>query len=120
MESVLDELARELEGKAIIGKVHSDQSALFKQFGVRGIPAFFLLRDGEIKQQFVGAQSKNTLKAALERHGPAGSRTVLFNVPSENRPLNDCDLISRENGLLLPFVACAAHTSAITGDTPWR
>lgn len=73
MESVLDELARELDGKAVIGKVNNDQPELFKKFGVRGIPAFFILRDGQIKQQFIGGQSKSTLKGALERFGPTAS-----------------------------------------------
>lgn len=67
MGPVLDELADELGEQAVIGKINCDEEmALAQKFGVRSIPAFFVLKDGEVAQQLIGAKPKEELKSALE------------------------------------------------------
>ncbi len=69
MESVLADVSAELGSDAVIGKIHEKERALFAKFGVRGIPALFILRDAEVRQRFVGTQPKRVLIDALKKHG---------------------------------------------------
>ena len=63
---VLDELAAELDGKALIGKVDVDQNQeLAVRFHVNAIPALFLFKGGKLVQQ-MGMSSKSDLKAKIE------------------------------------------------------
>jgi len=63
---VLDELATDLGSKAVIAKVNCDEEAgLAQKFGIRSIPALFVLKDGQVTKQFVGVKSKEELKKAL-------------------------------------------------------
>lgn len=63
---VLEEVADEIGDDAVIAKVDVDKAPdLAKQYSVRSIPAIFILKDGEIKQQFVGLQDKQTLIDAV-------------------------------------------------------
>ena len=59
---VIEELANEYEGKAIIGKldVDSNQESSVK-YGVRSIPTILTFKDGEIVDRQVGAVPKETL-----------------------------------------------------------
>lgn len=69
MESVLADLSNELGSEAVIGKVHEGERSLFKKFGVRGIPAIFILRDTEVRESFVGTRTKKVLLDALKKRG---------------------------------------------------
>ena len=63
---VLDNLAKEQGDKALIGKVNVDEAqSLAVKFGVRSIPAIFILKDGQVVKQFTGVQDKTTLSKAL-------------------------------------------------------
>ena len=49
-----------------IGKVNIDEEGeLAVRFGVSAIPALLVFRDGQLKRQFVGLQSEQTLLAAI-------------------------------------------------------
>ena len=64
---VLDEVAAEIGDDAIIAKVDVDTAQeLAAKFSVRSIPAIFVLKDGEVAQQFVGVQDKQTLIDAIK------------------------------------------------------
>ncbi len=53
---VLDQVAAEVDGLAKIGKVNvDDNQGLAAKFGVRSIPLLLFFKDGEIKDQVVGA-----------------------------------------------------------------
>lgn len=53
---VLDQVAAEVDGQAKIGKVNvDDNQGLAAKFGVRSIPLLLFFKDGEIKDQVVGA-----------------------------------------------------------------
>lgn len=67
LSPVLDQLAKELGDKAVIAKVDVDKDQqLAAQFGVRTIPAIFILKDGAVVKQFNGVQDKATLMKAIE------------------------------------------------------
>lgn len=66
MTPILDELAAEFDGKAIIAKVNiDDERVLGAMFQVMSIPALMVFKDGKKVAEFSGAQSKDTLKAAI-------------------------------------------------------
>lgn len=70
MESVLKQLAEELGGKTVVGKVYDSERNLFKAFSIKGVPTVMIFRDGELKESFVGGGSKETLKRAIEKYAP--------------------------------------------------
>src|ERR1017187_7119594 len=62
----IDELATEFAGKVKVGKVDTDnQRDISLQFGINSIPTIILFKDGQMVKKFVGLQSKNDLKAAM-------------------------------------------------------
>lgn len=64
---IIDELAKEYEGKVVIGKCDLDQDQdLPGRFGVRNIPTIIFVQGGEVVEKKVGAQSKDALKKAIE------------------------------------------------------
>lgn len=64
---VLDQVAKELDGSAVIGKINVDEAQqLAAKFNVRSIPAIFVLKDGKVVNQFVGVQDKQTLINAVK------------------------------------------------------
>lgn len=64
---IVEELAKDLGGKATIAKVNvDDESALAQQFNIMSIPAIFVLKDGAVVDQFVGVQTKQVLTKAIE------------------------------------------------------
>ncbi len=66
MLPVLEKVAAELGDDAKVGKVSIEEAkALAVKFGVRNIPAFFVLKDGEVKASFSGVQSKDKLVQAV-------------------------------------------------------
>lgn len=64
---LLDELAGEYDGRAAIGKVNVDQEqGLAVQFGISGIPALLIFKNGQVVGQLVGMRPKGALKQALD------------------------------------------------------
>jgi len=65
---LIDELAEEMGDAAVVGKVEVDTAQnLAAKYGVRSIPFLLFLKDGEVKDQIVGANvTKESLKAKLE------------------------------------------------------
>lgn len=59
---VIDELAADFDGKANICKVNTDeQQDLAVKYGVRSVPTILFMKDGEIVDTVIGAQSKQAL-----------------------------------------------------------
>ena len=59
---VVEELAGDFEGKAIIGKMNVDEnSEMPVKFGVRSIPTLLFFKNGEIVDKQVGAVPKSVL-----------------------------------------------------------
>ncbi len=66
---LLDEIAKEYQGKLIVAKVNIDENNQTPQkFGVRGIPTLMLFKNGELESTKVGTISKSQLTAFLDSH----------------------------------------------------
>jgi len=64
---VIEELAEEFDGKAKICKVNTDEEQeIAVKFGIRSIPTLIFMKNGEIVDQIVGAQSKQVLADKLD------------------------------------------------------
>jgi len=65
---VIDELAKEYEGKVKIGKVNVDEnSQVVNQYNVMSLPSVVLFKDGQPIKTMVGAQSKESYKQEIEQ-----------------------------------------------------
>ena len=63
----LEELAAEYKGKVKIVKINVDENPESPSvLGVRGIPALFLFKDGQVVSNKVGAAPKAALKSWIE------------------------------------------------------
>ena len=63
---VVDQIAQEYAGKLKVGKVDVDsEPELARRFGVSGIPAIALFKDGKVVSTTVGARPKGALVKAL-------------------------------------------------------
>jgi thioredoxin 1 len=68
MGPVIEELAKELEGKVKVGKINVDENSKTAQdFAIMSIPALKIFKGGKVVQEFVGMQAKEVLKEALEK-----------------------------------------------------
>ena len=64
---IIEEVAAEYEGKAIIGKCDTDSNNdIAMQFGVRNIPMLVFLKNGEVKDVHVGLIKKTDLTAKID------------------------------------------------------
>lgn len=64
---VVEELAKDYNGKAVVGKVNVDnnpQTAM--KYGIRSIPTILFLKNGEVVDRSVGAVPKATLAGKLD------------------------------------------------------
>ena len=59
---VVEELAGDFEGKAVIGKINVDDNpAVSARFGIRSIPTLLVFKNGEIVDKQIGAVPKTAL-----------------------------------------------------------
>jgi thioredoxin 1 len=66
---VVEELAKEYEGKAIIGKCDTDENnEIAVQFGVRNIPMLVFLKSGEVKDTLVGSVPKAKITELINKY----------------------------------------------------
>ncbi len=64
---VLDEIAKEYNGRLKVTKINIDENqATPQKFGVRGIPTLMLFKNGELESTKVGAVSKSQLAAFID------------------------------------------------------
>ena len=64
---VIEELANDYDGKAVVGKVNVDQHGdISMKYGVRNIPTILFFYLGEVVDKSVGAVPKNVLIEKLE------------------------------------------------------
>jgi thioredoxin 1 len=65
----VEQIADEYEGKLKVGKLDVDaNSALSAKFSIRGIPTLLLFKDGQVKEQLVGAVPKATIVGAITKY----------------------------------------------------
>ena len=66
---ILDELAPAYEGRLRIAKINIDENPQTPaKYGIRGIPTLFLVKNGTVEAQKVGAASRSQLAAFLDSH----------------------------------------------------
>ncbi len=70
LEPVIEEVAKDLHGCAVVGKIDTDKNMISRRFGIKKIPAVFLIRDREVKKVFYGIVPKEKLIKALKEMGP--------------------------------------------------
>jgi thioredoxin 1 len=64
---VVEELASEYEGKAVVGKVDVDNNpAVSAKFGIRTIPTLLVFKGGEVVDKQIGAVPKSVLSQKLD------------------------------------------------------
>ncbi|KAB1065248.1 thioredoxin [Salibacter halophilus] len=64
---IVEEMAGEYEGKAVIGKVNVDENpGVAGKFGIRSIPTLLVIKNGEVVDKQVGAASKEALASKLD------------------------------------------------------
>jgi thioredoxin 1 len=64
---IIDELATEYEGKAIIGKCDvDDNDDVASEFGIRNIPTVLFFKGGQLVDKQVGSAPKGTYAAKID------------------------------------------------------
>ena len=64
---VLDEIAKEYDGKLKVAKLNIDENPNTPpRYGIRGIPTLMLFKNGEVQAQKLGAMSKGQLNEFLD------------------------------------------------------
>lgn len=64
---VVEEIAGDYEGKAVVGKVNVDENqAVSAKFGIRSIPTLLIFKNGEVVDKQVGAVPKGVLVQKLD------------------------------------------------------
>jgi len=63
---VVEELSKDFEGKAIVGKVDVDSNPdISVRFGIRNIPTLLFIKNGEVVDKQVGIAAKSVLADKL-------------------------------------------------------
>jgi thioredoxin 1 len=66
---VIDELAADYEGKAVIAKLNVDENPnIAAQYGIRSIPSMLVFKNGQVVDQMVGSMPKNTIAKKIDEH----------------------------------------------------
>jgi thioredoxin 1 len=66
---MIEEISKEYEGKAIIGKVDVDSNPeTAMKYGIRNIPTILFIKGGQVVDKQVGAVPKASLVAMLNKH----------------------------------------------------
>ncbi|CAN5189835.1 thioredoxin [soil metagenome] len=64
---LVEEISKEYEGKAIVGKVDVDSNPeISMKFGIRNIPTILFFKGGQVVDKQVGAAAKNVLAQKLD------------------------------------------------------
>jgi thioredoxin 1 len=66
---VVEELAKDYDGKAVIGKLNVDENPeVATKYGIRSIPTILFIKNGEVVDRQVGAVPKSVLEQKLKAH----------------------------------------------------
>jgi thioredoxin 1 len=66
---VVDDLAKEYEGRLKVVKLNTDENPRTAQaYKIQGIPNFYLFKAGQPVEQVVGAVPKSTLAETINKH----------------------------------------------------
>ena len=63
---MIDELAREMSGRATVGKINVEaEPAVAERFGVKALPSLLFIKDGKVVETLVGKVPKKVLADRL-------------------------------------------------------
>ncbi|MBF6610846.1 thioredoxin [Chryseobacterium lacus] len=66
---IIEEVATDFEGKAIVGKVDVDNNQQVSvDYGIRNIPTVLIFKNGEVVDKIVGVASKEVISQKLSAH----------------------------------------------------
>jgi thioredoxin 1 len=66
---IIEEVANDFEGKAIVGKVDVDNNQQVSvDYGIRNIPTVLIFKNGEVVDKIVGVASKEVIAEKLSAH----------------------------------------------------
>ena len=66
---IVEEIATDFEGKAIVGKVDVDNNPQVSvDYGIRNIPTVLIFKNGEVVDKIVGVASKEVIAEKLSAH----------------------------------------------------
>ena len=66
---IVEEIAGEIGGKALIGKLDVDRNKkISSEYYIRTIPTIIIFKDGKVMERLVGLQTKESLVAAINRY----------------------------------------------------
>ena len=64
----VDAIAEEYKGRIKVGKLDVDESgATAARFNIRGIPTLLLFKDGQVRDQLVGAVPKDSIAQSINK-----------------------------------------------------
>lgn len=64
---ILDELARDYDGKLVVAKVNTDENIQYaSKYGVQGIPTMLFVKGGEVVDKMVGAAPKPMIQQRID------------------------------------------------------
>ncbi|HWP85082.1 MAG TPA: thioredoxin [Terriglobia bacterium] len=65
----VEALAREYSGRARVAKMNVDENqATPARYNIRGIPTLLLFKDGQVREQLVGAASREAIENLLKKY----------------------------------------------------
>lgn len=65
----VEALAKDYNGKIRVAKLNVDENnQTSEQYGIRGIPTLLLFKGGQVKEQLVGNQPRDSIEKALQKH----------------------------------------------------
>ncbi len=70
MNPIIDELEKEFADQIVVEKIDVDDQAnqdIVQEYQVGAMPTYIIEKDGNVVEQFIGAQSKSTLVNALKQ-----------------------------------------------------
>lgn len=66
---IVEELASDFEGKAVIGKVDVDNNQnISMEYGIRNIPTLLIFKNGQVVDKLVGVSPKEVIAEKLAAH----------------------------------------------------
>ncbi|AYO58015.1 thioredoxin [Chryseobacterium sp. 6424] len=66
---IVEEVAEDFEGKAIVGKVDVDNNQQVSvDYGIRNIPTLLIFKNGQVVDKIVGVNSKEFITEKLSAH----------------------------------------------------
>jgi len=66
---VIDDLAKELQGKIVFGKLNVDENQITaSKYSIMSIPSLLVFKNRELVDKIVGAMPKDMLKAKLAQY----------------------------------------------------